>query len=409
MKSHYDIVIVGGGMVGATFACALGAGPFKVALLERSPPTPPPAPADDYSQRVSAITPASRTLFENLGAWEGMVRQRVARIEAMEVSDAAGGGRIFFDAAEIGEPALAYILENCVIRAALVERLARFTNIHVVYPAAVSSIRLAPEAVEVALEDGRVLAARLVVGADGADSAVRRAAGIEILRHDLKQQAIVATVRTERPHQHVARQVFLDTGPLAFLPLPEPQACSIVWSATRARAASLMALKDEDFAQALAVAFGDALGAIRAVGPRAAFPLALAHARAYTAPRVALIGDAAHSVHPLAGQGANLGFLDAAALAEVLVEANARGRDIGAHHVLRRYERARKGDNLLMLAVTGGLRYLFAAPWLPGIVSLRSLGLRLTDTATPLKRHIMRRAAGLEGERPRLARPDRAA
>lgn len=409
MKSHYDIVIVGGGMVGATFACALGAGPFKVALLERSPPTPPPAPADDYSQRVSAITPASRTLFENLGAWEGMVRQRVARIEAMEVSDAAGGGCIFFDAAEIGEPALAYILENCVIRAALVERLARFTNIHVVYPAAVSSIRLAPEAVEVALEDGRVLAARLVVGADGADSAVRRAAGIEILRHDLEQQAIVATVRTERPHQHVARQVFLDTGPLAFLPLPEPQACSIVWSATRTRAASLMALKDEDFAQALAVAFGDALGAIRAVGPRAAFPLALAHARAYTAPRVALIGDAAHSVHPLAGQGANLGFLDAAALAEVLVEANARGRDIGAHHVLRRYERARKGDNLLMLAVTGGLRYLFAAPWLPGIVSLRSLGLRLTDTATPLKRHIMRRAAGLEGERPRLARPDRAA
>ncbi len=402
MKNHYDIVIVGGGMVGSTLACALGAGPFKVALLERSPPPAPPP--DDYDSRVSAITLASRALFENLGAWEGMARRRVARIEAMAVCDAVGGGCIHFDAAEIGEPALAYIVENSVIRAALAERLDRFTNVHVVCPASVASIHFAPEAAEVVLEDGRVLAARLAVGADGADSAVRRAAGIALVRHDLGQCAIVATVRTERPHEAIARQVFLPSGPLAFLPLPEPRTTSIVWSADTARAEALMALAEADFGRELEEAVGGALGAIRAVGPRAAFALALTHARAYTAPRAALIGDAAHTVHPLAGQGANLGFLDAAQLAEVLIEAGARGRDLGAHHVLRRYERARKGDNLAMLAVTGGFRYLFGAPPLPGFASLRSLGLRCTDAAAPLKRLLMRRAAGLAGELPRLAR-----
>lgn len=401
MKSNYDIVIVGAGMVGATLGCALGGSPFKVALLEQAPPAAPPQ--DDYDLRVSAITLASRAIFENLGAWEQMQRRRLARIEAMEVWDALGAGRIRFDAAEIGEGALAYVIENSVIRAALGECLQRFTNVHAVCPAEVGSIRLAPEGAELALADGRVLGARLLVGADGADSAVRRAAGIETARLDLRQQAIVATVRTERPHDHVARQVFLATGPLAFLPLPEPRTCSIVWSAETARAQSLLGLEDTDFIRELQAAFGEALGRILAVGARAAFPLALSHARAYTARGVALIGDAAHTVHPLAGQGANLGFLDAAALAEVLLEACARGQDFAAHHVLRRYERARKGDNLALLAVTGGFRYLFGTS-APGIAGLRSLGLRFTDALVPLKRFIMRRASGLEGDLPRLAR-----
>ncbi len=401
MKSFYDIVIVGAGVTGATLACALGGSGFKVALLERSLPVPPPK--EDYDLRVSAITLASRAVFENIGAWQGMQCRPMACIEAMEVWDAAGGGRIRFDAAEIGEPALAYLLENSVIRAALGERLQRFTNVHVVCPAEVAAIRLLEEGAELALADGRLLGARLLVGADGADSAVRRAAGIETARFDLRQQAIVATVRTERPHGNIARQVFLDIGPLAFLPLPEPQACSIVWSAETAHATRLLSLDDAAFKKQLQTAFGDGLGQIVAIGARAAFPLALSHATTYTSWRVVLVGDAAHTVHPLAGQGANLGVLDAAVLAETLLEAAARGKDIGAHHVLRRYERGRKGDNLALLAVTGGFRYLFGAS-IPGLAALRSLGLRFADAAAPLKHLIMRRASGLAGDLPRLAR-----
>ena len=401
MTSHYDIVIVGGGMVGASLACALGNSPFKVALLDQRVASPPPA--QGFDQRVSAITLASRALFENLGAWDFMIRRRVSTVEEMHIWDEAGSGEIRFDAAEIAEPCLAYIIENSVIQTALLERLQQFTNVHLLCPVVPENIELGAEDAVVVLRDGRRLAARLVVGADGANSLVRRVAGIDTQRLDLAQSGVVATVVTERPHANVARQRFLATGPLAFLPLADGHTCSIVWSADSVSAQALTGLDDATFINRLQQAFGDRLGSIRSVGPRAAFPLALGHARAYCAPRTALVGDAAHSVHPLAGQGVNLGFLDAAALAEVLLAAQQRRQDIGSVPVLRRYERWRKGENLGMVTVTGAFRYLFSNR-LPGLTQLRNSGLSAVNAASPLKIALARRASGLAGDLPKLAR-----
>ncbi|MBI3575184.1 MAG: UbiH/UbiF/VisC/COQ6 family ubiquinone biosynthesis hydroxylase [Gammaproteobacteria bacterium] len=396
----YDVLIVGGGMVGAALACALGNSSLKVALLDRAPP---PALDKDYDQRVSAITLASQSLFENIGAWDGMVRRRVSPVREMQVWSEGGSGAIHFNAAEIGEPCLAWIIENRVIQTALVERLHQFTNVHYLCPVEVTDIALADNGTAITLKDGRLLQARLLVGADGADSEVRRAAGIETQSLNLNQKGIVATVTTEKPHEQTARQRFLVTGPLAFLPLDEPHTCSIVWSADTARADQLLALDDTGFISELQKAFGESLGKIQTLGPRAAFLLALSHAKDYTAPHLALVGDAAHTVHPLAGQGVNLGFLDAATLAEVLLEAAANQKNIGTHAVLRRYERWRKGDNIAMVSITGGFRYLFSND-LPVVSQLRNWGLSLTDAATPVKNFIMRRASGLEGDLPKLAR-----
>ena len=401
MKSSYDIVIVGGGMVGAALACALGNSSLKVALLDRAPA--PPSADKEYDLRVSAITLASRALFENLGVWEGMARRRVAPVREMRVWSGEGSGAIQFNAAEIGEAALSWIIENSVIQSALIERLHQFTNVHYLCPVEVVDVTLADNGAVVSLKDGRSLNAKLLVGADGADSTVRQAAGIETQSLNLDQKGIVATVTTEKPHEATARQRFLSTGPLAFLPLGEPRTCSIVWSADTERADQLLALDDMSFITELQKSFGDSLGLIQKIGPRAAFPLALSHAKAYTAPHLALVGDAAHTVHPLAGQGVNLGFLDAATLAEVLLDAIVKPKDIGAHEVLRRYERWRKGDNLAMISITGGFKYLFGND-LPVVSQLRNLGLDLTNAATPIKNLIMRRAAGLEGDLPRLAR-----
>lgn len=400
MKSGYDIVIVGGGMVGAALACALGGSRFKVAVLEQRPL---PAPSPEFDLRVSAITLASKAFFENVGAWAGMAKRRAARVAAMQVWDENGSGSIRFDAADIGEPELAYIIENSVIQAALVERLAQFTNIHWLCPVEVERFDLTSEFPRVLLSDGRILEARVLVGADGATSRVREAAGMEVQRHGLDQQSLVATVRTQRAHGDIARQRFLATGPLAFLPLPEAHTCSIVWSADTPRAHELMALEDATFRAELEAAFDSNLGAIESVSRRAVFPLALSHAKQYVRERVALIGDAAHTVHPLAGQGVNLGFLDAAMLAEVLLAADEKHQDIGAYSVLRRFERARKADNLSMVTMTGGFRYLFSNR-LPLVKELRNLGLDLADAATPLKNLIVRRASGLSGDLPRLAR-----
>ena len=396
----YDVLIVGGGMVGAALACALGNSSLKVALLDRASP---PALDKDYDQRVSAITLASQSLFENIGAWDGMVRRRVSPVREMQVWSEGGSGAIHFNAAEIGEPCLAWIIENRVIQMALIERLHQFTNVHYLCPVEVADIALADNGTAITLKDGRLLQARLLVGADGADSEVRRAAGIETQSLNLNQKGIVATVTTEKPHEQTARQRFLATGPLAFLPLDEPHTCSIVWSADTARADQLLALDDAGFISELQKAFGESLGKIQTLGPRAAFLLALSHAKDYTTPHLALVGDAAHTVHPLAGQGVNLGFLDAATLAEVLLEAAANQKNIGTHAVLRRYERWRKGDNIAMVSLTGGFRYLFSND-LPVVSQLRNWGLSLTDAATPVKNFIMRRASGLEGDLPKLAR-----
>ena len=397
MNTDYDILIAGGGMVGGTLACALGGSGLKVGVIE-----PQTVATTDKGPglRVSAITLASQTVFENVGAWAGMRSQHIAPVEAMRIWE--DSSILNFDSADIGEPCLAWIIENSVIVAALAARMRQFANIEVLSPARVATAQFGDERVSVRLEDGRALQVKLLVGADGADSRIRRAAGIEWTRHDLGQSAIVAVVQTERPHAHTAWQHFLATGPLAFLPLADPQQVSIVWSADTARSVELMRLDAAAFNAELQAAFGDHLGSVQLASERAALPLALGFARDYCAQRVALIGDAAHTVHPLAGQGVNLGILDAATLAEMLLAAAGQKRDLGAQAVLRRYARARKGADVGMQAVTGGFRYLFGSD-LPGLRALRDAGLRFTEQLPPLKDYLMRRASGLAGELPRLA------
>jgi len=395
MKDRYDVLIAGGGMVGGTLACALGDSGIQIGVIE---PQAVVAAADkDRGLRVSAITLASQTVFENIGAWAGM---RAASVETMRIWE--DSKVLNFDSADIGEPRLAWITENNNLVAALAGRMRQLPDVDVLSPARVMTAEFNADHVSVYLEDGRELQTTLLVGADGAASRVRHEAGIGWTRHDLGQSAIVAVVHTDRPHACSAYQHFLPTGPLAFLPLEDPHAVSVVWSADRERSAVLMSLDDAGFNAELQTAFGDSLGGVQLASMRAAIPLSLGFASDYTAQRVALIGDAAHTVHPLAGQGVNLGILDAATLAEILQAAVRQKRDLGAQALLRRYERARKGADLGMQVVTGGFRYLFGSR-LPGMRALREAGLGITENLPPLKNFFMRRASGLAGELPRLA------
>lgn len=397
-----DIAIVGGGMVGAALACALGGSRLRVVLVDAGPEPEPPA-GGEYDLRVSAVTRASERIFRALGAWEGMVSRRVAPYREMHVWDAVGGsGGIHFDCAELGEDNLGHIIENRVIRAALLERLREHGNVERRFGTPLTGLRrLDGEAV--LRTGGGEIRARLVVGADGARSWVRDQAGVAVEGWDYGHTAIVATVQTVEPHGETARQRFLPEGPLAFLPLGEPHTSSIVWSTGHAHAEALLALDEGEFRAELEHAFGYAPGAVTRAGPRAGFPLRMRHAEHYVVERVALVGDAAHTIHPLAGQGVNLGLLDAAALAEVLLAGTAAGRDPGGLATLRRYERWRRGDNLLMIAAMEGFKRLFAGS-LPPLAWARNLGLEITDRLPPLKALFMRHALGLGGDLPRLAR-----
>jgi 2-octaprenylphenol hydroxylase len=401
-NTDYDLIVAGGGMVGSALACALGAADLKIALLETAP-LERTRPGVELDARVSAINRASQRIFAAVGAWDGMAAWRVSPFRDMRVWDATGFGSIHFDSADLGEPLLGWIIENRVIQYALLERARQLPAVDLRCPAALETAEPLPgNGWRVRLDDGREFTTRLLVGADGASSRIRQLAGIQTGGWDYHQKAVVVNVRSAEPHQETAWQRFLPTGPLAFLPLHDGR-CSIVWSTTPEQADSLLALDQCDFGAALAEAFGRRLGAIVEVGPRAAFPLRLQHAHTYVKPGIALIGDAAHVVHPLAGQGVNLGLLDAATLAEVVSDALAAGHDFSSFKVLRRYERWRKGDNLLMLGVMDGFKRLFGNT-LPPVQLLRNIGLNLTDAVGPLKNRIARRAMGLEGDLPRLAR-----
>jgi 2-octaprenylphenol hydroxylase len=395
-----DLIIVGGGMVGAALGCAMGEAGFSVTLLERREPQRE-WPVDEVDLRVSALTRASQRILENLGVWARMSELRISPYTDMEVWDAAGSGRIHFSAAEIGEPNLGHIVENRVTQLALWERLEKLPNVTLRVPAGVSELLLEDEPV-LRLGDGELLQAGLIVAADGRDSQIRAMAGIGTKGWDYDQHAIVATISPQQHHGFTARQRFMKTGPLAFLPIDDGR-CSIVWSTSPQEATELMALDEAAFCSALTHASEHMLGEVKAVGPRGVFPLRLGHAETYIKPGLALVGDAAHAIHPLAGQGVNLGFLDAAALAETLIEARAAGRSIGSQSTLRRYERARKGGNMAMLAAMDAFKRTFSNEILP-LRLARNLGLSLADNAGPLKGLLVRRAMGLTGELPALAR-----
>lgn len=401
-NKHYDIVIVGGGMVGAALACALARLPINVAVLDAFRPVLD-WPPKDYDLRVSAITRASQRFFQAIGAWEGMAERRITPYSDMHVWDATGSGQIHFDAAEIAEPNLGHIIENSVIQAALLHTMEQATNIDYLAPARLKSMHHDANSASLTLEDGSQIDTKLIVGADGARSWVRQQAGIDTLGWAYDQKGVVCTVKTENSHQSTAWQRFLPTGPLAFLPIEDR--CSIVWSTTEEEANKLLQLSDEDFLARLNEALGDSpLGQVKETGKRAAFPLRLQHSKDYVQPRLALIGDAAHTIHPLAGQGVNLGLLDAAALFDVIENAVNKKQDVGRYDLLRKFERSRKSDNLLMMGSMDAFKKSFSND--NSLLSMgRNLGLSLTNALPPLKNEIIRHAMGLKGELPRLSRP----
>ncbi len=390
--TDYDIVIVGGGMVGASLACTLADSTLSIAVIEGHEP-PAEWPADSFDIRVSAIARASERLFRRLGAWQAMEAMRVQPYQAMDVWDATGSGHIHFDAAELGEPDLGHIIENRVITRALLQRLRRHDNIDYLCPAKPVWLMLRSDHAQLQLDDGSLLQTPLIIGADGAHSWLRQQAGIDIQERHYRQTAVVTTVQTERHHEDTAWQCFLPSGPLAFLPLPEGRS-SIVWSTSAEEAERLLALDDADFMSELGEAFMHRLGTVTAVGPRGAFPLKGRHAKKYVKPHLALVGDAAHTIHPLAGQGVNLGLADVEELAAVVLEAHRARRAIGSFKTLRRFERARRGDNLLMLDAMGAFKTLFSNDT-PGLRELRNLGLNLADRSGPLKNLIVAQAMGL--------------
>ncbi|KGE04095.1 UbiH/UbiF/VisC/COQ6 family ubiquinone biosynthesis hydroxylase [Pseudohaliea rubra] len=397
----FDITIVGAGIAGSALAAALTGRGLSLALVEaRALPAAarPPAPGlHGFDARVSALTPRSQAFLERLDVWPGVVSVRACPYRHMTVWDAEGTGSIQFDAEEVGAPALGTIVENRVLVDALLARFRGAPDIAVHAPESVA--RVAREGSRVALElaGGATLRSKLVVAADGALSPLREALGFRTREWDYGHRAIVATVQLEHCHGATAWQRFLPTGPLALLPLPDGEdgshRCSIVWSIEDDRAEELLALDDDGFCAALAAASEHRLGAVLASTPRLAFPLHQRHAVDYIAPGVALVADAAHTIHPLAGQGINLGLADVEVLAAQVLRAAGRGLDPGRLDVLRRYQRERKGDNLLMMAAMEGFKRLFGARALP-LRWLRNSGLRLVDGAAPLKRELIRQALG---------------
>jgi 2-octaprenylphenol hydroxylase len=387
----YDVAVVGGGLVGLSLAAMLGRNGFKTALVEAREPSTDWA-EDSIDLRVYAISRVSRQLLEDAGAWPAIAPCACAYRD-MHVWDAGGSGEIHFDSAELGEPDLGHIIESRVIEKALLEVVQEMPGVSRFCPATVESMEADAGKQRIVLEDGRSLVASLLVGADGKHSNIRDYVGIHARASDYGQQALVAVVDTERGHDETAWQRFLPTGPLAFLPLRDGRS-SIVWSATSDEAQRLLALDDDSFCAELGEAFEYRLGNVLSCGERALFPLARQYAEHYVAPGIALVGDASHVIHPLAGQGVNLGFKDVRELSAVLKDARQAGRDIGSLPVLRRYERARKGDNMATMLAMDGFKHLFGAT-APPVRWLRNAGLNLFDAATPLKNIVIRSAMGL--------------
>ena len=388
-----DVAIVGGGMVGLSVACGLQGSGLRVAVIEQAEPAPVAADSAP-ALRVSAINAASEKLLAKLGVWEDILALRASRYHGMEVWDRDSFGRIAFDDASLGYSHLGHIIENDVIHRALWQQAQRLPEVALMAPAEVQQVAWGENEVFLTLKDGNMLTAKLVVGADGARSWLREKADIPLTSWDYRHHALVATIRTAEPHGAVARQAFHGEGILAFLPLSDPHLCSIVWSLAPEEAQRMQQADEASFNQALNLAFDNRLGLCQVESERRVFPLTGRYARQFAAHRLALVGDAAHTIHPLAGQGVNLGFMDAAELIDELRRLHAQGKDFGQHFYLRRYERSRKHSAALMLAGMQGFRELFAGSN-PAKKLLRDLGLKLADSLPGVKPQLIRQAMGL--------------
>ncbi len=405
MTIDCDILIVGGGLVGGVAARALAGAGFEVTVVDGSPPDE--ATNATFDGRASAIAAASRRFLSNINIWPHL-EPEVAPILEIRVADGASPLFLHYDHEDVGEGPLGYLTENRYIRAAIQAANRDVPGITVIQPMRVDSLERMPGGVTATLADGRQLSARLAVAADGRGSSIRDAAGIRVTSWRYPQQAIVCTVDHEKPHGFVAHEHFLPAGPFAILPLkgtPERPACrsSIVWTERAEHAEALVALPDDAFLAELAKRFGDFMGEISVTGPRFCHPLGLQFAETSVADRLVVVGDADHGMHPIAGQGLNMGYRDIAALLDVLGEARRLGLDIGGASTLERYKRWRRFDNTMMLAVTDGLNRLFSNDIAPIRVA-RDLGLAAVDKMPPLKKVLMRSAMGLMGDLPTLMR-----
>jgi len=402
-RMHADILIVGGGLVGAVAARALSQAGFEIIVVDGTDP----ADAIDaaFDGRASAIAAASERLLSAIGVWK-YLKEDVAPILDIRVADGASAMFLHYNHDDVGEGPLGYLAENRHIRKAAIRALDDDANVTFLAPLRVDALVRGAGGVRATLSDGRSVEARLAIAADGRGSKIREAAGIRTTSWRYPQEAIVCTVEHEQPHGFVAHEHFMPAGPFAILPLKGTAAkpgcrSSIVWTERAAHARALVALDDEAFTIELAKRFGDFMGEISLVGPRFCHPLGLQFAHTSIADRLILIGDADHGMHPIAGQGLNMGYRDVAALCDVLIEAKRLGLDIGAGAVLQRYQRWRRFDNTLMLAVTDGLNRLFSNDIAP-LRHARDLGLGLVNKMPPLKKMLMRSAMGLMGDLPRL-------
>jgi len=386
----FDVVVLGSGLVGASFALALETAGLNLALIEAQPPQPG-AGAAGWDSRMYAISPGSAAFLEHYGVWQELDMTRVSRVEAMRVFGDDARSELDFSAYDAGLRELAFIVENRELQRVLWGALKRAQHVAVMAPATCKALTFAAQAAQLELGDGRVLCPRLMVGADGADSWVRAQTAIAIETRPYHQTAVVANFAISRPHRGTAYQWFRHDGVLALLPLPGERV-SMVWSTRDEDAARLLELASEELVAQVAAASHGAVGDLRLITPPAVFPLRLQRVRQLVLPRLALIGDAAHNVHPLAGQGVNLGFRDARELAQVLRERGSQ-TDCGDYRLLRRYERARREDIVAMQFATDSLQRLFnnEIAWL---ASLRNCGLRLMNRQAQLKNLLVQHAVG---------------
>lgn len=401
-NTSYDVLISGGGLVGASLACALSGHGLRIGLIEAVASSADAQPA--YDDRAIALAAGTQRIFAAMGLWPALA-ERATPIHRIHVSDRGRFGFTRLDRAEEGVPALGYVALGRDLGTVLTARVAQLSDVDVVCPARAIGVDFAPDHTQVRVQDvngERRVTARLLVAADGAQSTLRDLLGVPTTVWEYGQTAVIANVTPERPHDHVAYERFTDTGPLALLPMSEGR-CALVWTLRDDQVESVMALDDAAFLARLQDRFGHRLGSLTRVGKRSAYPLRLVRARESVQPRLALIGNAAHTLHPIAGQGFNLGLRDVAALVDVLLDAQRGDQDIGGLAVLNRYADWRRTDHRRVIAFTDGLTRVFASP-LPPVALVRDLGMLALDLLPPAKRLFARLTMGKAGRLPRLAR-----